>query len=122
MITLIITAALLALFTATFIYFLGACLQFFDFVIKGIKGIFKAIKVLILKKNGKVHYGTMYQQDEKLKLVEPGNESEVEEDLDTLDESVKNAFAKAKVMNGGRKVIGVDMSEEEEEAIRSRTA
>ena len=54
MITLIITAALLALFTATFIYFLSACLQFFDFVIKGIKGIFKAIKVLILKKNGKV--------------------------------------------------------------------
>ncbi len=50
MITLIITAALLALFTATFIYFLSACLQFFDFVIKGIKGIFKAIKVLILKK------------------------------------------------------------------------
>ena len=76
MITLIITAALLALFTATFIYFLSACLQFFDFVIKGIKGIFKAIKVLILKKNGKVHYATMYQQDGKIKLVEPTNESE----------------------------------------------
>ena len=119
MITLIITAALLALFTATFIYFLSACLQFFDFVIKGIKGIFKAIKVLILKKNGKVHYATMYQQDGKIKLVEPTNESEVEEDLDTLDESVKNAFAKAKVMKNGGKTVGVDMSEKEEEAIRN---
>ena len=57
--------------------------------------------MLILKKNGKVHYATMYQQDGKIKLVEPTNESEVEEDLDTLDESVKNAFAKAKVMKDG---------------------
>ena len=70
--------------------------------------------MLILKKNGKVHYATMYQQDGKIKLVEPTNESEVEEDLDTLDESVKNAFAKAKVMKDG-----VDMSEKEEEAIRN---
>ena len=53
MLTFFLTAALVGLFLATALTVFNACLDLFDSVCRQTKGLFKALKVLILGEDGR---------------------------------------------------------------------
>ena len=63
MFTFIITAAIFAAFTTAVVVFFNAFMDFFDLVVQGIKALFRAIKVMIMNKEGKVEAAVLTENE-----------------------------------------------------------
>lgn len=110
MIWLIINAAIWAAFAAAVVVFFNAIMSLFDMVIKGIKSLFKAIKVMIMNKDGKVVDGGVLTQNEngEMSIIRDTtivNPVPVKEVMD--DPSLREAFERARPING-EKIVAVN--------------
>lgn len=118
MITFFLGAALLGLFLATVVAVFGACLKVYDWVVRNLPGMFKAIKVLIKNSRGEVSGGTLVEQDGGYNFY-PDPEH-VKVDVKEVDDELKRAFNKTKTMNNGNKMVEFNPDKDAEREIRRR--
>lgn len=103
MITFFLSAALLALYAASVVIVFSACLACYDWVCSKLSGAFKALKVLIKDKFGKVSSGTLVQRGGEYEFYgDPKKESVSSSEI---DQKLKDAFNETPTMNNGNKMV-----------------
>lgn len=111
MIALLISLAILAACAAVFIKFLDLFLDFFDWIIKKIKGAFRALKVMVLKSDGSVTQEVLVENENgKIESHFNSNVSSIKKE--DLPKNVYDDLMNAPLINGKR--IGTWNPTEEE--------
>lgn len=122
MITWILAALMVAAFSAAVVVFFNILLDLFDWVVTNVKRLFKAIKVLLVKKTGEVGSGVI-QIDKNGKTVLRTPPEEKKLDIEQLDPELKKKVLKAQSqVEGDTVLVETEITEEAEEKIRERRA
>ena len=125
MISILISIPILAACTAAFFTLLDLCLKLFDWVIKQVPNIFKALKVLIMGRDGRVSGGTLVQNTKGvIRLIRADQvfeNAQPVDDIGVLPLEVQKAFKNAPVMTDGTKMVDAKIGEQEEREIRRRS-
>lgn len=126
MLTWIIAAGMVALFTSLVIIFINAILDLYDAVVKGIKKYIMAKKAMKVSKNGKVEAATVTVDEKGNVQVHTDVKSETlsESDKNKLDpemlKAIEKAKAQAKRENVDAVFVEAKMDAETEAEIRRR--
>lgn len=117
----ILAALLVAAFSATVVTFFNILLDLFDWVIRNVKRLFKAIKILRVK-NGEAEAGVLTVDTNGNTLIRTEPKAE-KVNLDELDPQLKKKVKEAQSqVQGDTVLVETEISEEAEEKIRSRRA
>lgn len=118
MITFFLGAALLGLFLATVVAVFAACLEVYDWVLRKLTGAYKALKVLIQGRDGKVSGGALVQRGGQYEFYP--DPKMVKVSGSEIDDELKRAFDRTITMNSGDKMVEFKPDPAAEAEIRRR--
>ncbi len=120
LISIIVGIAALAAATALYITFVSAILTFFDYVIKGIKKLYRAIKVYVKKKNSNKVDGRVIVETED-GLWSYSDTTKIESiDKDELDDDILEKLESAKPTRNGEQMVEAIITEEAKQELKER--